>query len=540
MKPKIILLLLAITFNAEANFDVSTLEDIKALSNQSTISYEEGIQALLTLPDIFFARGFDHIKNPEAQEKQLQEWKTLYNEIHNRLFILTHIARIKHQISTEALSGHFRPARQKWQKQARRIKFQIKRDQLQALERILEIISAAYFDHSKHQFNSLSDLGKINTKELTDIEGPIIDTFSPNFSKSFSKSLSKGRYAFNSLSTSPTRTHPAPAITEDFLETLKAKIGEENAIAFQREMKRGNHREALAILRDPTRAKQEIREQRLRELRNYSLQFVYRYRSAQAFDMFYRENTSLPEEALPFLNRLGIEGPGPYSVQKDLSPFYRIAPPLQAKSNACVGFALAADIEFELQRTHKIRQNEVLSPYSVYATLRYQEDRIPSPDCLGLHSLSDTIVEGRWVMDMGIAQLDFTNINFCLTSSSRDTTNHTGYVSIKDMEIYEGEVTFALLKAMIDHRKPPILLISSDAREEVEDWINITNKGHFEHTFVVVGYGTEDIDPFTLSKGPYFLVRDSLTSRPITYKISPKNLLSHSLAVLKTSQLERY
>ena len=76
--------------------------------------------------------------------------------------------------------------------------------------------------------------------------------------------------------------------------------------------------------------------------------------------------------------------------------------------------------------------------------------------------------------------------------------------------------------------------------KEVEDWINITNKGHFEHTFVVVGYGTEDIDPFTLSKGPYFLVRDSLTSWPITYKISAKNLLSHSLAVLKTSQLERY
>ena len=248
----------------------------------------------------------------------------------------------------------------------------------------------------------------------------------------------------------------------------------------------------------------------------------------------------MPEEALAFLSRLGIEGPASDFTKKDSSDLYRTAPPSQAKSNACVGFALAADIEFELQKTHQIKSSETLSPYSVYATLRYQEDRISPPDCLGLHNLSDTIAEGLWDMDIGIADFDFINTNFCLTSSSRDTTNHTGYVSIKNMEIYKGEVTFALLKAMIDHNKPPVLLIDSDAREETEDWINITNKGHFGHTFVVVGYGTEDIDPFSLRKGPYFLVRDSLASQPITYKISAKNLLSHSFAVLKISQLERH
>ena len=247
----------------------------------------------------------------------------------------------------------------------------------------------------------------------------------------------------------------------------------------------------------------------------------------------------MPEEALPFLNRLGIEEPIPSFTQKDLSAFYRTAPSSQARSNACAGFALAADMEFELQRMRQMRRNEILSPYSVYATLRYREEGIQIPDCQELHNLSNRIAEGRWGMDTGVADFGLIDTNFCLTSPSEDTTNPTGYVSIKNVETYKGEITFSLLKAMIDHRKPPILIIKSDAREETENWINI-RESELGHALVVVGYGTKDIDPFSLRKGPYFLVRDSLISQPVTYKISAKNLLDHSLGLLKTTQLERH
>ena len=550
MKYKTILLLLVISFNAEANFEASALEDIMTLSQQNEIPYEEGIEALLTLPDIFSARNFDQIENPEEQEEALRKSKTQYNGIHNRLFILTHIARIRHQISAEAFRGHFRPTRHKWQTQERMTRLKIKRDQLQVLEQTLQIITAADFDHSKHSFNALSDLGKINTESLTDTEGSAIDTFSSGFSrkfsKGFSKHASKGGYASNPFYTPSIRTDSSPMndlfnitdffyITKEMIDDLKAAISEEKARAFEKELARGNIGAAFAIFENPARA----RERRLRKLRDYSRQFVFRYRRAQAFDQDY-ESIPLPEEALPFLNRLGIEGPTPYFVQKDLSRFYRTASPSQAKSNACVGFALAADIDFEMQRAGQIGRNEILSPYSVYATLRYREEEIQAPDCQELQRLSHIIAEGIWEMDIGIANLDFIDTYFCLTSPSNDTTSPTGYVSVKNMEIYEGEVTFALLKAMIDHQKPPLLIIDSDARKETEDWINITNHGQFGHVFVAVGYGTEDIDPFSLRKGPYFLVRDSLASQPITYKISAKNLLDHSLAVLKTTQLERH
>ena len=497
MKRKIILLLLITTFSTAANFDDSALKDITSLSNQSEIPYEKGIQALLTLPDIFFARDFDHMENQEEKKEELRKWKTRYNKIQNKLFVLTHIARIRHQLSRMASNGHVMVTRHRWQTQERMARVKIKRDQLQALKRALQIISDENFDHGKYQFYSLSDLGRIDA-----FSPEFSKSFSKTFSKSFSKIVSKGGYGPGG-----TFSLQLPAI-DDFPFSLYSR----------------------------TRSG----ENTLREPGNDFRQFVLRYRS-QAFDMF--EDTTLPEEALQFLSRLGIEGLTPYFVQKDLSHLYGTASPSQARSNACVGFALAADIEVELQRTGQIRRNEALSPYSVYATLRYREDGIPSPDCLALYGLSNTIAEGRWEMDIGI-RVDFfenlANTNFCLTSPSGNTINHAGYTSIKSVEGYAGKITFALLKTMIDHRKPPMLFINSDAREEIEDWINITENGKFSHALVVVGYGTEDIDPFTLKKGPYFLIRDSLASRPIHYKVSAKNLLDNSFGILKIGRLKRH
>ena len=149
---------------------------------------EEGIEALFDIAGYFFARDVDHIENPE---EELRKWKTQYDEIHNRLFVLTHIARIKYQIFSEAPGRHFRLTRYKWQPKARMTKTKIKRDQLQALREVLEIISAEDFDHSKHQFNSLSDLKKINIEESTDTDEYTANTFSSTFSKGFSKSVSK-------------------------------------------------------------------------------------------------------------------------------------------------------------------------------------------------------------------------------------------------------------------------------------------------------------------------------------------------------------
>ncbi|MDE0119249.1 MAG: hypothetical protein OXM55_04485 [Bdellovibrionales bacterium] len=515
MKNKIILLLLMITFNAEALYNSPpVLEEISLLANQSVISYEEGIEALLALPGIFSDRNFDHIESSEEKGKQLKEWKTLYNNIHNKLFVLTHIARIRHQILSEGIMGDFRFIGHEWQTQAHVTRLRMKRTQLQDLEQALDIISAEDFKHSEHEFQSLSDIGKIYPEESMDTDEQPINAFS--FSKSFSKKAS--RVGLNPLLLFSSPLHNTPIRMESLIK----------------------------MNQDVTELIRVIREAQI--LNNASQRFISKYRSAQAFDMSYRENTSLPEESFPFLNRLDIDGPTPYFAQNDLSRLYKTAPSSQAKSKACVGFSLASDMELELQKANKLKKDEALFPFSVYTAIRYQEDGIQAPDCPELHSFSDIVAEGAWERDRGIT-IDMrvgmgidtlTNTKYCLTSSAKKAPEHTGYVSIKNIEIYDGEVTFDLLKAMIDHRRPPVLIIKSDSREEVEDWINPNSTGSTRHALVVVGYGTNDIDPFSLRQGPYFLVRDSLASHPIHYKVSAKDLLDNSLGILKISQLERY
>ncbi|MYE07857.1 MAG: hypothetical protein F4X95_03805 [Oligoflexia bacterium] len=490
---------------------------------------------MLALPEFFTALYFNH--GEDLKEKQLKEWETLYNSIHNKLFVLTHIARIRHQISLKVVNGHFRFIGNEWQTQAHITRLGMKRNQLQALEQALDIISAVDFDHSEHEFQSLSDIGKIYPEEPTDTDGQPINAFSYSFSKSFSKKVSK--VGSNPFLLSP-RLNPYIRI-KDLIEL------NQGVTRLKRKRPFLNAEDLVELNQYVAEIERVVIEAQI--LKKASQRFIFRYKSAQYFDMSYRENISLPEEALPFLSRLDIDGPTSYFAQKDLSQLYKTAPSSQAKSKACVGFALASDMELELQKANKLKKDEALFPFSVYTAIRYQEDGIQPPDCSKLHSFSDIVAEGAWERDIGII-IDIRvgmgidnliNTKYCLTSSAKKVPAHTGYVSIKNIEIYDGEITFNLLKTMIDHRKAPVLIIKSESREEVEDWINPTNSiGSIRHALVVVGYGTNDIDPFSLRRGPYFLVRDSLASQPIHYKVSAKNLLDNSLGILKVSQLERH
>ena len=133
IKNRVIILLFIIGFSGEVqSYNSSALESITSLSNQNKISYEDGIQALLDLPEIFSSRNFDDIENQEEKEKQLLEWKTLYNKIHNKLFIITHIARIEHQLSRSFNRPLFVMGRYQWKVHARITALRVKRDQLKS------------------------------------------------------------------------------------------------------------------------------------------------------------------------------------------------------------------------------------------------------------------------------------------------------------------------------------------------------------------------------------------------------------------------
>ena len=289
----------------------------------------------------------------------------------------------------------------------------------------------------------------------------------------------------------------------------------------------------LTELKERVRERREqIEQQKLIDY--YTSPFISHYQEAKSFDTT-QMDAPLPTNALSFLNTREIDD----SIYRDLSALYITTPISQGKSKTCVGFALASDIEFELHKTHALEPAEFLSPWSVYASLRYLEEERQIPPCFELESLSNTIEQGLWDIDAGIRSFDGVTDNpFCLINHSGP--KHFGFVSVNSIEEYTGKISFLLLKTLIDHNKPPIVKIRSDARQEAENWIKITPNGSSAHVLVVVGYGTNEIDPFTLRKGPYFIVRDSLGQQPIHYKVRAQNLLKYSFGLLKISQLERH
>ena len=310
IKYKIILILFAIGFNVAAESHNSlNLEDIEALSNQTEISFEEGVQALLELSNIFSSRDLSTVG-----KEQLREWRTLYNQIHNRLFILTHIARINHQLSGTPGEPLFRMDRQIWEVRAENIKLRIKRNQLELFRQILQIISSEDFDHSKHQFNKLSDLAKVNWEGVT-----VGNTINVNVSSSsFSKRLGKRGYI---LLRSISRSEPP------FMEYAREEVGEVDESLLEDEAfmtrldleitelvsEESSRRLALKIVEELTPEKppdiriviQTATRIIIREyMSNYSQQFVSEYEAAESFDMSYA-HTTLPVKALQFFRSSG-------------------------------------------------------------------------------------------------------------------------------------------------------------------------------------------------------------------------------------------
>ena len=530
---KSIFLLLILSSNIWAGlYDPKTIEAIEVIqsfANQNEISYEEGIQALLELPDLFSSLSSGLNKegqmtlSEEEKERQLREWKIWYQQIHNKLFVLTHIARIREQILDAPISDKFEPDRQNWEREAY-VRIQTtKQNQMYSLKQVLDAISEESFDHSGHQFNNLSDLAKVNVEGLADSSGSTatgISSFS--FSTKFSKRVLKGGSRANPMLSSPYSHLSSDDSLVDYLATLPS-----------------THRIIETLSTKLTERIRERREQiEQQKLIDYTSPFVSHYQEAKSFDTT-QMDAPLPTNALVFLNALEIDNQIDDSIYRDLSTLYRNAPPSQGKSKACVGFALASDIEFELHKTHALEPAELLSPWSVYANLRYLEEERQTPSCFELESLSNTIKQGLWDMDIGIRSFDGVTDNpFCLINHSGP--KHFGFVSVNSIEEYTGEISFLLLKTLIDHNKPPIVEIRSDAMQEAEDWIKITPQGSSAHVLFVVGYGTNEIDPFTLRKGPYFIVRNSLGQQPIHYKVRAQNLLKQAFGLLKISQLERH
>ena len=267
---------------------------------------------------------------------------------------------------------------------------------------------------------------------------------------------------------------------------------------------------------------------------------------------------------ITFLTELGIENWKPNKLNKDLSHLYRPSL-LQGKSKACLGFSLADDIHFYMMNSLLLRHDESVSPFTTYGAILSHVDKSATP-CLNFeHNKKQLKLDGllesnenyngysysRWKPDVGVptdkiedAIYSFRYPNNALCLVGYDDNSYP-YVSsriiVEQFKNYAQRMSFNFLRAMIDHHKPPILLINSDVRMEMEDWMRITDPSkEMGHTLIVVGYGiSDDINPFTLQREPYFIVRDSLGINPIHYRIGAQNLLEHTYELIKVTEVKK-
>ena len=83
-----------------ASVDVSGLfvppefERLRFLSHRNSLSFEEGVEAIMELPHTIPQRQWG-----VSSDRFVEKWQALYNRVHNRLYIRTQMARLAQDIA---------------------------------------------------------------------------------------------------------------------------------------------------------------------------------------------------------------------------------------------------------------------------------------------------------------------------------------------------------------------------------------------------------------------------------------------------------
>lgn len=239
------------------------------------------------------------------------------------------------------------------------------------------------------------------------------------------------------------------------------------------------------------------------------------------------------DDARGFLTAVGLSPAGRPGGGVDLSASFS-APGRQGHSLACVGFAVAADLEAELKRAHALKKGEVVWPWTTYGRLRLLEEKQPLQSCAQLEAAARDMGDRAWEFDNGTlvtpALENMRSNSVCVwqPGSTYRGVRITGFANWE-----KGPYDLDVLRVMLDHALAPMVGISMEARTIQEDWIQIGGVSTISHILVVVGYGREAINPFTLQTERYFIVRDSLVPQARHYRVSERNLQDYANGVWK-------
>lgn len=112
-------------------------------------------------------------------------------------------------------------------------------------------------------------------------------------------------------------------------------------------------------------------------------------------------------------------------------------------------------------------------------------------------------------------------------------------VGLDSVESYKADqVSYGLIKTMVDEGLFPQVVIDSDARFLTEDWFVPVPTSPIWHVLQVVGTG-RGVDPFDNQEKDFFYVIDSFVHNPMVYKVSVDKMLPMVREVKRVTGVSR-
>ncbi len=445
-----------------------------ALTNSKSIQLNAGIEAIEQLDE--WARS-----NRNASLKELKE----YGKTRNLLFLMTHQARLTASIVRLSKPE---PNAKEWEVNERQIFLKKAQTQQKQISALVQYGKKGLLQLNQQLFHSLSDVGKQALKN--------------NLSIDHLRSLGGTR-------TSKNGGHSG------------AKMGPESQLG-RFDLSENQDNQFIKILR-ATHNTPENQRQRLLPPR---LTPLPKENTPNYFDRSHYKGEA------HFLSAIGIQERGRiYKFNSVAVDFPE--PGMQGYSKACSAFAITADMTYELNRKIQLGEAKNLDVEIAYARILGESNDDPDPNRRLPEGLRGKLRGGYWDIDQGITSIQ----NALSALSPNQKCPNTGVPgeetwsirskkefaidSYSSLIVREGHTLDPdFIRTMIDHKRPPMVVINTETRISNEDWIQYQNGG-LRHIVNVVEYG-EDIDPFDLKRKPYFLIRDSLAREPVNYKVDAR------------------
>lgn len=171
-------------------------------------------------------------------------------------------------------------------------------------------------------------------------------------------------------------------------------------------------------------------------------------------------------------------------------------------TKAGIGFALASAVSFATQKA--------ISPWMTAALLsNYQKELATDCDNLKLATFDTTITialpDDVLMQPSACLLVDKPNATIQITDSKNVNGGTSNFVN----ELKKG--------------KPIFVTLTTATRRSKEDWVQFT-PSNSTHAVLVIGYA-EGYNPFTLKYEPYFILRDSYSTKPTHLKTSAADFL---------------